>query len=64
MRADNTIRLTTSHDRFVWASNAAKTKANFKDTITKLAQVITCAAEFLKSIPAAKWALYPHIKTI
>ena len=63
MWADKTIRLATSHDRFVWAANAATTEAAFKDTITKLAQASTCAAEYLRSIPAERWALHPNIKT-
>ena len=64
MRADKTIRLAISHDRFVWAANAATTEAAFKDAITKLAQVSTCAAEHLRFIPAAKWALDPPFKMI
>ena len=64
MRADKAIRPAISRDRFMWAAYAATTEAVFKDAITKLAQVSTCAAEYLRSIPAAKWALYPHFKTI
>ena len=40
----------------MWSANAAKTEADFKDAITKLARISTCAAEYLRPIPAVKWA--------
>ena len=64
IRSDKTKWLPISHDRFVWAATEATTESAFKDAITKLVQVSTCAAKYLRSIPAAKWALYAHFKMI
>nr|CCA26858.1 AlNc14C422G11540 [Albugo laibachii Nc14] len=64
MGSGKTLRLAISHDTFVWAANAATTEAAFNDAITKLGQVSTSAATYLRAIPAAKWALYPQFKVI
>ena len=47
----------------MWTALAATTEAAFNDAITKLSRVSTCAAEYLRYNPAAKWALF-NFKTI
>lgn len=61
MRADKSVRLSISQDKFVWAAQAATSAIAFEAELQKLQRVNTKAASYLRAIPVGSWALYPHM---
>lgn len=63
MRSDKAVRLSVSQEKFVWAANASLTEVDFNFNLNSLAEVNPSAVEYLRKIPAAKWALYSHYQS-
>jgi len=63
MRADKSVRLPVSQEKYVWAANASTTETDFNFNLEKLEGVNRAASVYLKQIPATKWALFSHYLT-
>jgi hypothetical protein len=60
MRADKSVRLAVSQEKFVWEANAAPSSIEFEAALAKLKEANPAAEVYLRGIPPQKWALYPH----
>lgn len=63
MRADKKVRLSVTHEKFVWAANASTTQQEFDDAMKSLSTVNAAAVLYLSAIPVQKWTLHPHYYT-